>query len=312
MKKFFGTGVALITPFTATGTVDYKALKKVLQHTAKGVDYYVVMGTTGESATLSAQEKKEVLQFVIANNPKNLPIVYGIGGNNTKEVVDTIKVTNFKGVDALLSVSPYYNKPSQEGIYQHFSHVAMTSPVPVILYNVPGRTASNISAETTLRLVAHKNIIGIKEASGNLEQCMRILEVTKRLKTDFMVISGDDMLTVPLYSLGAKGVISVLANAYPDIFKKMKDHSFAGDFKKASSEQFKLLDINGPMYEEGNPVGLKQLMADLKLCTNNVRLPLVPASQGLKKKIKEATSPVYWVYPLPGTWSTKRDPKRKK
>jgi 4-hydroxy-tetrahydrodipicolinate synthase len=163
MKKFFGTGVALITPFTATGTVDYKALKKVLQHTAKGVDYYVVMGTTGESATLSSQEKKDVLQFVIDNNPKKLPIVYGIGGNNTKEVVDTIKATNFKGVDALLSVSPYYNKPSQEGIFQHFSQISLASPVPIILYNVPGRTSSNITAETTLRLSAYIQILSVSK-----------------------------------------------------------------------------------------------------------------------------------------------------
>lgn len=309
MKKFFGTGVALITPFTSSGAIDYKSLKKVLQHTAKGVDYYVVMGTTGESATLTSQEKKEVLKFVIDNNPKKLPIVYGIGGNNTQEVVDIIKATNFKGVDALLSVSPYYNKPSQEGIYQHFSQVAMASPVPVILYNVPGRTSSNIAAETTIRLSAHPSIIGIKEASGNLEQCMKIIQVSKRLKSDFMVISGDDLLTVPLYSVGAKGVISVLANAYPDIFKKMKDHSFAGDFKKASDEQFKLLEINGPMYEEGNPVGVKQLMMDMGLCTNDVRLPLVPASEQLRKKIIEATSPHFWVKPLPGT-SGKKSPTR--
>lgn len=318
MKKFFGTGVALITPFTSTGSVDYKALKKVLQHTAKGADYYVVMGTTGESATLSSQEKKDVLRFVIENNPKRLPIVYGIGGNNTKEVVENIKSTNFEGVDALLSVSPYYNKPSQEGIYQHFSHVAMTSPVPVILYNVPGRTASNISAETTIKLSAYPNIIGIKEASGNLEQCMRILERIKFFKKegviadDFLMISGDDLLTVPLYSLGAKGVISVLANAYPVVFQKMKEFSFAGDFAKASKEQFKILEINGPMYEEGNPVGVKQLMANMGLCTNNVRLPLVPASDALKKKIKEATSPYYWVKPLPGTWSGKSKTKKKK
>lgn len=285
MKKFFGTGVALITPFTATGSIDYKALKKILQHTAKGVDYYVVMGTTGESATLSSQEKKEVLAFVLANNPKKLPVVYGIGGNNTKEVVEAINSTNFSGVDALLSVSPYYNKPSQEGIYQHFVAVANASPVPVILYNVPGRTSSNLTAETTLRLAAHKNIFAIKEASGNLEQCMKIAQAKPK---DFLLISGDDLLTVPLYSVGAKGVISVLANAYPVVFQKMKTFAFAGNFDKASQEQFKLLNINGPMYEEGNPVGVKQLMADMGLCSNHVRLPLVPASEGLKKKIKAA------------------------
>lgn len=285
MKKFFGTGVALITPFTSTGSVDYKSLKKVLQHTAKGVDYYVVMGTTGESATLSREEKKAVLQFVIDNNPKKLPVVYGIGGNNTREVVETIKSTNFEGVDAMLSVSPYYNKPSQEGIYQHFKAVADASPVPVILYNVPGRTASNITAETTLRLAAHKNIFAIKEASGNIEQCMKI---AKAMPKDFLLISGDDLLTVPLYSIGAKGVISVLANAYPVVFQKMKEFSFAGDFAKASKEQFKILEVNGPMYEEGNPVGVKQLMSDMGLCGNHVRLPLIEASEGLKKKIRLA------------------------
>lgn len=286
MKKLFGTGVALVTPFTSSGDVDYKSLKKLMQHTAKGVDYYVVMGTTGESATLSAAEKKEVLQFVIANNTKKLPIVYGIGGNNTQEVINTIQATNFKGIDALLSVSPYYNKPSQEGIYRHFVAVADVSPVPVILYNVPGRTASNITAETTLRLAAHKNIIAIKEASGNVEQCMKIASAMPK---DFLLISGDDLLTVPLYSIGSKGVISVLANAYPIIFKKMKDHAFAGNFNKASQEQFKLLDINGPMYEEGNPVGVKQVLANLGICTNNVRLPLVAASEGLQKKILETS-----------------------
>lgn len=285
MKKFFGTGVALVTPFTSSGAIDYKSLRKVLQHTAKGVDYYVVMGTTGESATLTSQEKKDVLKFVIDNNAKKLPIVYGIGGNNTKEVVDNINATNFTGVDALLSVSPYYNKPSQEGIYQHFTAVADASPVPVILYNVPGRTGSNITAETTLRLTAHKNIFAIKEASGNVEQCMKI---AKAMPKDFLLISGDDLLTVALYSMGAKGVISVLANAYPVVFKKMKDHAFAGNFLKASQEQFKLVEINGPMYEEGNPVGVKQLMEDLGVCPNTVRLPLVAASEGLKKKIREA------------------------
>jgi 4-hydroxy-tetrahydrodipicolinate synthase len=288
MKKFFGTGVALVTPFTSSGAIDYKSLKKVLQHTAKGVDYYVVMGTTGESATLTSQEKKDVLQFVIDNNPKKLPVVYGIGGNNTKEVVDTIRATNFEGVDALLSVSPYYNKPSQEGIYQHFKAVADASPVPVILYNVPGRTASNITAETTLRLASHKNIFAIKEASGNVEQCMKI---AKAMPKDFLLISGDDLLTVPLYSVGAKGVISVLANAYPVVFQKMKEFAFANDFVKASKEQFKILEINGPMYEEGNPVGVKQVMADMGICSNNVRLPLMPASEGLKRKIKEIKKP---------------------
>jgi 4-hydroxy-tetrahydrodipicolinate synthase len=284
MKKLYGTGVALVTPFDQNLKVDYKALKKLLKHTAKGVDYYVVMGTTGESATITPAEKKEILQFVIDNNESKLPIVYGIGGNNTDEVCSLLKSTDLKGVDAILSVSPYYNKPSQEGIYQHFVKVADTSPLPILLYNVPGRTSSNLTAETTLRLAAHKNIIGIKEASGNLEQCMRIV---REMPKDFLLISGDDMLTVPLYALGGKGVISVLANAYPTVFKKMKEFSFAGNFAKANQEQFKLLDINGPMYEESNPVGLKALLAEIGICSNAVRLPLVAASNTLSKRISE-------------------------
>jgi 4-hydroxy-tetrahydrodipicolinate synthase len=287
MKKFYGTGVALVTPFDAKGAIDFKSLKKLLTHTAKGVDYYVVMGTTGESATITADEKKKVLEFVKANNRKNLPIVFGIGGNNTQQVLDIIKSTNLKGVDGILSVSPYYNKPSQEGIYQHFKAVADASPLPVILYNVPGRTASNLTAETTLRLANHKNIIGVKEASGNLEQCMKI---SKNMPKDFLLISGDDLLTVPLYSIGAKGVISVLANSHPVIFKKMKEFAFAGNFAKASQEQFKLLEINGPMYEEGNPVGVKQVLQEMEVCSNMVRLPNVPASEGLQKKIKAILS----------------------
>jgi 4-hydroxy-tetrahydrodipicolinate synthase len=282
MKKLYGTGVALVTPFDQYLRVDYKGLKKLLRHTAKGVDYYVVMGTTGESATATAEEKKAILTFVKENNDAGLPIVYGIGGNNTEEVCQAIKSTNLKVVDALLSVSPYYNKPSQEGIYQHFKKVADVSPVPVILYNVPGRTSSNLTAETTLRLAGHSNIIGVKEASGNLEQCMKIARDAPK---DFLLISGDDMLTVPLYAIGGKGVISVLANAYPVIFRKMKEFSFAGNYARASQEQFKLLDINGPMYEEGNPVGLKSLLSEMAVCLNQVRLPLVPASGGLQKRI---------------------------
>jgi 4-hydroxy-tetrahydrodipicolinate synthase len=283
MKKFHGIGVALVTPFDSKGSIDYKGLKKLLQHTAKGVDYYVVMGTTGESVTVTSDEKKKVLEYVIENNPKKLPVVFGIGGNNTQNVLDTIKSTRFRGVDAILSVSPYYNKPSQEGIYQHFMAVADASPVPVILYNVPGRTGSNLTAETTLRLAKHKNIIGVKEASGNLEQCMKI---SKHMPKDFLLISGDDMITVPLYSIGGKGVISVLANAFPVIFKKMKEFAFAGNYAKASQEQFKILEINGPMYEEGNPVGVKQVLQEMGVCSNSVRLPNVSASEGLQKKIK--------------------------
>ena len=279
MKKLYGTGVALITPFTETLEVDYKALKKLLQHTAKGVDYYVVMGTTGEAATCSEAEKQKVLEFVKENNAANLPIVYGIGGNNTHHVMESIASTDFKGVAALLSVSPYYSKPSQEGIVQHFMAIADKSPVPVLLYNVPGRTSSNLTAETTLRLAEHKNIIGTKEASGNLEQCMKI---AKYMPKDFLLLSGDDMQTVAMYAIGSKGVISVLANAYPQIFKKIKEYAFASDYGKASQQLFKLLEINGPMYEEANPVGVKSLLKTLGICSAAVRLPLVIASQDLQ------------------------------
>jgi 4-hydroxy-tetrahydrodipicolinate synthase len=282
MKKLFGTGVALVTPFTENLEVDYKALKKLLNHTAKGVDYYVVMGTTGESATVSKLEKKRILQFVKDNNPKSLPIVYGVGGNNTHEVIETLNDTELDGVSAILSVSPYYNKPSQEGIYQHYVAIADRSPLPIILYNVPGRTASNLTADTTLRLAQHSNIIGIKEASGNLEQCLKIV---KYMPKEFLMISGDDMLTVPLYAIGAKGVISVLANAYPTTFRKIKDFAFSNDYKKATAELLKLSDINAPMYEEGNPVGLKALLNQMGICQYHVRLPLAAPSELLQSKI---------------------------
>jgi len=282
MKQLHGTGVALVTPMNEKGEIDYKALRRLLTYTAKAVDYFVVMGTTGESATLSKEEKKLVLDFVKNNNSKNLPIVYGIGGNNTQSVLEEIKSTNLSGVDAILSVSPYYNKPSQEGIYQHFKSIAKASPVPVILYNVPGRTASNITAETTLRLAKLKNIIGIKEASGNLEQCMVI---AKKKPAEFLLISGDDLLTLPIYSIGGVGVISVLANALPKVFLKIKENALAGNLPKAQIEQFKLLEINSPMYEEGNPVGVKHLLSLLGICQSHVRLPLAEASRGLKDRI---------------------------
>lgn len=286
MKKLHGVGVALVTPFDENGKIDFNALLNLLKHTAnEGVNYYVVMGTTGESATLSGAEKSEVLQFVKDNNPNGLPIVYGVGGNNTQAILDQINNTNWDKVDAILSVSPYYNKPSQEGIYQHYKAIADTCPVPVILYNVPGRTGSNISVSTTIRLSAHKNIIAIKEASGNLEQAM---EISKKKPEDFMIISGDDMLTLPLISVGAVGVISVLANPFAGIFRTIFDATGNNDYKKAQQAAFKLIDINPLMYSEGNPVGVKQTLMELDVCGNHTRLPLVSASEDLKAKIKKA------------------------
>ena len=287
MKKLYGTGVALVTPFDEFGAIDFASLKKVLRHTSRGVDYFVVMGTTGESVTMSKEEKKEVLVFVLKNNQKKLPIVYGIGGNNTAAVLEEIKNTDLSQVDALLSVSPYYNKPSQEGIIRHFSIIADQSPRPLILYNVPGRTASNLTAETILRLAGHKNIIGVKEASGNLEQCMKI---AKEKPVSFMLISGDDLLTLPMYAIGSVGVISVLANAFPLEFKNMKESVEANNYGKAQNELFKLVDMNGPMYEEGNPVGVKQLLFYMGICGPHVRLPLLAASPKLSEKIRELHS----------------------
>ncbi len=287
MKKLLGTGVALVTPFDGSGNIDFAALKKVLVHTAKGVDYYVVMGTTGESVTLTKEEKKKVLSFVLQNNPKKLPIVYGIGGNNTAAVLEEIQHTDLAHVDAILSVSPAYNKPSQEGIFKHFSIIANVSPLPIVLYNVPGRTASNMTAETIIRLASNKNIVGVKEASGNLEQCMKI---AKDKPSDFMLISGDDLLTLPMYAIGASGVISVLANAFPTVFKGMKECAIDGNYPKAHQFLNKIVDINGPMYEESNPVGIKQLLAEMGICGPYVRLPLVPASDKLAARIKSIYS----------------------
>jgi len=280
MLKFHGTGIALITPFHEDGAIDFDGLKKVVDHVTKGgADYLVVQGTTGETATLSKEEKKEVLKAVLEFNAGRLPIVYGLGGNNTQGLIDEIQATDFKGIDAILSVSPYYNKPSQAGIIAHYHALADACPVPVILYNVPGRTMSNISYQTTLELSKHPNIIGIKEASGDLSQCMRI---AAKMPEDFLMISGDDILTPSMRVIGGHGVISVLANAYPEIFRDIC-HADLETSKKAA---FKLLDINPMMYEESNPVGLKFLMKELGLCGDAVRLPLVKASESLKERIK--------------------------
>ena len=282
MEKLFGTGVALVTPFTEEGLVDYNGLKSVLDYTALGVDYYVVLGTTGEVATTTKEEKKAILSFVKANNAKNLPIVYGIGGNNTAAVVEEIKNTDFSGVDALLSVSPYYNKPSQRGIIAHFNMIADASPVPVILYNVPGRTMSNMTAETTLELAQHENIIGIKEASGNLDQC-RVIASKK--PEGFLLLSGDDLITTEIIEMGGNGVISVLANGFPEEFSKLARLALAGKFAEAKKVSDSFEGINPLMYAESNPVGIKEVLKQKGICGAQVRLPLVTASDQLKQQI---------------------------
>ncbi|SMG17635.1 4-hydroxy-tetrahydrodipicolinate synthase [Marivirga sericea] len=283
-KKFTGVGPALVTPFKEDLTVDREALEKLLIHTAKGADYFVVQGTTGESATTTLKEKQEILAFVKTHNPKNLPIVFGAGGNNTSGVIDLIDQMDLSGVDAILSASPHYNKPSQEGIYQHFIKIADASPIPVILYNVPGRTASNMSAETTLRLAKHENIIGIKEASGDLGQCM---EIMAKKPDEFLLISGEDLLTNSMITLGAVGVISVLANPFPEVFAGMVSNALNGDFAKSNESLFKLLSINPLMYEESNPIGAKEALRQQGICKNFVRMPLLPATDGLSERISQ-------------------------
>lgn len=285
-KKFTGVGPALITPFKDDLTIDFEGLESLLNHTATA-DYWVVQGTTGESATTTLEEKQSILNFVKQHNPNKLPIVYGAGGNNTQGVVDLLKKLDLSGVDAILSASPHYNKPSQEGIYRHYCAIADASPVPVILYNVPGRTSSNVTAGTVLRLAQHTNIIGVKEASGNMEQYMKIAAEKPK---DFLLISGDDLLTTTLISLGAVGVISVMANAFPKTFSEMTHAALKGDYAKANENLFKLLDINPYMYEESNPVGVKEVLQQINICKHFVRLPLVPASVDLQQKIKTALS----------------------
>lgn len=288
-SSFEGTGVALVTPFNDDLTVDYDGLKKLLKHVSPFVDYLVVHGTTGESPTTTTEEKKQILDFVIKENVGKLPVVLGVGSNNTIDLVKKIKGMDFKGVDGILSVVPYYNKPSQEGLYLHYKAIAEASPVPVLLYNIPGRTGINMTVSTTTRLAAIKNIVGIKEANADLNQT---IDLVKNNSKDFLVISGDDMLTVPFYSVGGKGVISVLANAYPQLFSSMVNSCKAGDYKKAGDLLGQFSSINPKLYEEGNPVGIKQVLELMGICKANVRLPLAKASANLKAKLSEEFSKI--------------------
>jgi len=284
MEKFKGTGVALVTPFHPDGSVDFDGLSRVLEHTGQAVDYFVVLGTTGESATITAEEKAEILQFVKENNPKKLPIVYGAGGNNTAQVARDIQDADLDGVEAILSISPYYNKPSQAGIVAHYEYLADNSPLPIILYNAPGRTMSNISAETTLTLSKHSNIIGTKEASGNFDQFREIVE---GMEPDFFLTSGDDLLTTEIVELGGIGVISVLANGFPKEFSEIARTALAGDFDKSKTITASFERINPLMYAESNPVGIKEVLHQKGICHSQVRLPLVEASPSLKAQIAE-------------------------
>jgi 4-hydroxy-tetrahydrodipicolinate synthase len=285
-NPFTGSGVALVTPFHKDGSIDFDALKKLVQlQIDGGTDFLVVQGTTGESPTLSQEEKMQVLQTVMDVNQGKLKIVYGVGGNNTLAVGETLKKVP-AGVDGILSVSPYYNKPIQKGIIEHYKYIASCTDLPIILYNVPGRTGSNVLPETTIALAEISNIVAMKEASGSMEQ---IMEIIRLRKPDFGVLSGDDAITMPLIAAGADGVISVVANAFPEKFSKMVHASMEGDLDTARKEHYDLFSITKMFFEEGNPGGVKVALAVRGIMEENMRLPLYPVSDGLRARIAEET-----------------------
>ncbi len=279
-----GTGVAIVTPFNSKGNIDEIGLKKLVRHLINGkAEYIVVLGTTGESVTLSKDEKKTVLNIVSKENNGRLPLVLGIGGNNTTQVVEDYKSYNLKDVSAILSVSPYYNKPSQEGIYQHYKYLSQHIKHPIILYNVPGRTSSNIQWQTTIRIANDcKNIIAIKEASGSIEQIMKVIMHKPK---NFLVISGDDNLTLPLIACGADGVISVVANAYPKRFSEMVRLALKGDFSNAKKLHYSLVALTDQLFADGNPGGIKYTLKKLNICSDHLRLPLVSPNKTVQQEI---------------------------
>lgn len=284
MKSFIGTGVALITPFKKDLSVDVEALKNIVKYNIDGgVEYLVVLGTTAETATLTKEEQALVKQTIIDANNGKLPLVLGVGGNNTTEVVSQLNADNLKGFDAILSVSPYYNKPTQEGIYQHFKMIAENSPLPIIIYNVPGRTASNMLPSTVVRLATDfKNIIGIKEAAGDMVQAMELIRNTPN---DFLVISGDDIITLPMVLAGGAGVISVIGEAFPKEFSEMVRLGLKRDVDAAYKIHYKLTDAINMIFEQGNPGGVKEVFKHLSLCENHVRLPLVNVNEDLSNRL---------------------------
>ena len=284
MKEFRGIGVALVTPFLEDGSVDFEGVDRLLSFTGEALDYYVVMGTTGESATLNNREKEAVLRHVVAHSRGGLPVVYGIGGNNTAQVTDMIRATNLEGVSAILSVSPYYNKPSQAGIIAHYRAIADASPLPLILYNVPGRTMSNLTANTTITLSEHPNIIGIKEASGDLNQ---IQEIFEGASNGFFITSGDDLLTPDIIRIGGIGVISVLANGFPKQFSAITQAALAGNFERSQALKSPFKTINPLIYQESNPVGIKEVLRQKGICGNQVRLPLLKATTSLSSRLAQ-------------------------
>ena len=291
MKKFRGTGVAIVTPFKNDSSLDFAALGRVVNHVISGgVNYIVVMGTTGESVTLTKDEKKAIISYVVEVTDNRVPIVVGIGGNNTQDVINHIRHSNLKGVDGILSVAPYYNKPNQRGMLQHFKAIATISPVPIILYNVPGRTCSNISSDTCIELARIcENIIAVKEASGDMAQIMRII---KGKPDNFEVISGDDMMTIPIIASGGSGVISVLANAFPAATSELVSFSLKNNFRSAREIHLRYLEIIELLFIDGNPAGVKAMLNAMNLCQNNLRLPLVPVNRTIFTRIQKAIDEV--------------------
>ena len=280
-KNLRGTGVAIVTPFTKKGEVDSRGLNSLVKHLHKGgVEYLVVLGTTGESVTLSKEEKKLVIETVVKANGNKLPLVLGIGGNNTAEVVQQIKSADLKAFEAVLSVAPYYNKPNQEGYFQHYKAVSAATKKDIILYNVPGRTGSNVTWETQVRIAkACKNIVATKEASGNMEQIMN-------KPKDFMVISGDDNLTLPIVAAGGDGVISVVANAFPADYSEMVRQCLKGNYEKDRKLHYGLVDITDQLFADGNPGGVKYALNWMNICEAHVRLPLCEPKETVKSTLK--------------------------
>lgn len=286
MKQLIGTGIAVVTPFKKNKEIDFEALKKILNRAIdNGVDYIVTLGTTGEPATQSSTEKKEVIQFTKEIVAQRVPIVVGIGGNNTFEVAKNIEQLDTKDVTAILSVVPYYNKPQQEGIFQHYKTISETSPLPIIAYNVPGRTGVNMVAETTLRLANEcQNVIAVKEASGNLTQITHIL---KNRPKNFLVISGDDNLTFPMITMGANGVISVVAQAIPKTYSDMVRLAISGKFQEACKLHFQMYEFVEALFLDGSPAGVKAALHAVGICENELRLPLVAVKTGVYQSINE-------------------------
>jgi len=287
VKKFRGTGVAIVTPFKNDSSIDFAALGRVVNHVINGgVNYIVVMGTTGESVTLTKDEKKAIISYVAEVTAERVPLVVGIGGNSTQEVINCVRQTNLEGIDGILSVAPYYNKPNQRGLFQHFKAIATCSPVPVIMYNVPGRTCSNITSDTCIEL-AHEceNIVAVKEASGDMAQIMRIINGKP---DNFSVISGDDMMTIPIIACGGSGIISVLANVYPAATSELVSNALKNNYKAARELQFRYLEMIELLFIDGNPSGVKAILNIMNICQNNLRLPLVPVNRTIYTRIQKA------------------------